>query len=247
MTHSRREWMSRVAHSGASCIATKPPQQFKTAPARKIRTDGGEEMHADDLHSPNKDSSSSIESGRELSQLVLDETRHQLLMNMLGHPQQKPSFKELNYMSSSSKSTISEHLSKLVQYGVVDKLELPKGKRNHGLPRTFYQVSEPGYALLNKVSPIPVADRWLQDQYQQVEKPEKIKQYEELPRTDAERRTDRVDTAKLRQLRELVSNRAGASENTKTDAPLLRGAKKALGREYEKMQRLHSEWKNLTE
>jgi DNA-binding HxlR family transcriptional regulator len=187
-------------------MTQKDPNQSETVQRHEIKADGGEKDQMNELYDLGRSGSGPMGPGRMFSHFIMEDTRYQLLMNMLGHPQQKPSFKELNFMTSCSKSTVSEHLSKLVRYGIVDKLEVPKGRRKRGRPRTFYQVSGPGYILLNSASPLPVDDRWLQNRYKQVEKPKKIEQYEELSRVDAEKVTQDVDEDKLKQLHGLVSD-----------------------------------------
>jgi DNA-binding transcriptional ArsR family regulator len=123
-----------------------------------------------------------VEQRLESLRAVVQDTRFTLIQNILGHPAQEPSLKELAYVNpDKSKSTIREHLGKLVDYGIVEKTELRKERRTRDLPHQFYQLTGGGHKFL-KEQGLLGAEKTLQELYSRVEKPEHIVRYEEAPR-----------------------------------------------------------------
>lgn len=139
---------------------------------------------------------------RDTLKTVVQDTRFTLIQNILGHPVQEPSLKELDFVNpSKSKSTIREHLNKLVDNGVVEKTELSKERRSRDLPRQFYRLTREGREFL-ETQGLLQAEETLRELYSRVEKPQHIKDYEEAPRPngrgDSEEDTDSEDTVNLR-------------------------------------------------
>jgi hypothetical protein len=179
----------------------------------EIRTDGGSNVDMTNTDEPERNTdrskdrvdSDEFEPKRDVVNFVTQDTRYNLVVDMLGHPQQSPSLEELNYMNPSrSKSTIVNHLNELVKYGITKKLEIPGGLRERNLPRTFYRVSEPGYTLLRCYNLVPLDDRILQDRYSEIEKSEKIERYESAPRHEAVELTDNIEENKVHELNNAV-------------------------------------------
>lgn len=135
---------------------------------------------------PNPDDRSQI-------RLVTEETRGNLIQDMLGHPRVSPSFDELNYMNpSKSRSTIRDHLNRLIEAGVVSKLLLPETDRQNDRPYTFYILSAKGLELLvNHNLFIDELDS-IREDYESVEKPGFIKkcEYASRPASVEERLSD---------------------------------------------------------
>jgi len=70
---------------------------------------------------------SDLESVRERLNVVTQETRFSLLQDILGHPSELPTLKELDYVNpSKSQTTIRQHLQQLVDAGIVEEVLLPR-------------------------------------------------------------------------------------------------------------------------
>jgi len=66
---------------------------------------------------------SDLESVRERLNVVTQETRFALLQDILGHPSELPTLKELDYVNpSKSQTTIRQHLQQLVDAGIVEEV-----------------------------------------------------------------------------------------------------------------------------
>jgi hypothetical protein len=70
---------------------------------------------------------SDLESVRERLNVVTQETRFSLLQDILGHPSELPTLKELDYVNpSKSQTTIRQHLQQLVDAGIVEEVLYPR-------------------------------------------------------------------------------------------------------------------------
>lgn len=138
--------------------------------------------------------------------LVTDRMNYSLLMKILAHPKQSPSLQELVYLyPDKGQTTIVEALEELVEWGILERLVIPTGKRSRSLPYVFYQISEPGYKLLQALG-IVINEEDLQHWYSDLPKPEQINRYEEAPRDAAVVESENVDKSKRDGLEEVVSN-----------------------------------------
>ena len=127
---------------------------------------------------------SDLESVRERLNVVTQETRFALLQDILGHPSELPTLKELDYVNpSKSQTTIRQHLQQLVDAGIVEEVLLPEDRRRNDLPYKFYGISESGRQFLDEHKLIRAQDT-LREIYDRVEKTEDIKRYETAPRPD---------------------------------------------------------------
>lgn len=123
-----------------------------------------------------------IDDERKTLNVVTQETRFVLLQNILGHPQQLPSLKELSYVNpSKSDGTIYEHLRTLIGAGIVVSHELPSDERSRDLPYKFYGLTDGGRDFLEDHGLLR-AEATLEEAYEAVEKPERIDRYETAPR-----------------------------------------------------------------
>lgn len=123
-----------------------------------------------------------IDNERKLLNLVTQETRFVLIQNIVAHPKEMPSLKELAYANpSKSKSTIRNHLTKLISSGVVETVELPKDERRRDLPHKFYCLTESGKTLLEKHELLR-AKKTLKEMFLLLEKTERIEKYIDAPR-----------------------------------------------------------------
>lgn len=135
------------------------------------------------------------ENQRKRLNTVTQETRFVLVQNILSHPTQLPTLKELSYVNpSKSKSTIREHLETLIENGIVAEYALPKDERKRDLPWRFYGLTEEGRELLEEFELLGAEDT-LQDMYSMLETTEEIDKYAQAPRPDREGEevNDRVD------------------------------------------------------
>ncbi|MBB6090836.1 DNA-binding transcriptional ArsR family regulator [Halobacterium salinarum] len=127
---------------------------------------------------------SELESVRERLNVVTQETRFALLQDILGHPSELPTLKELDYVNpSKSRTTIRQHLQQLVDADVVEEVLLPEDRRQNDLPYKFYGISENGRQFLEEHKLYRAQDT-LREIYDRVEKTEDIKRYETAPRPE---------------------------------------------------------------
>lgn len=127
---------------------------------------------------------SELESVRKRLNVVTQETRFALLQDILGHPSELPTLKELDYVNpSKSQTTIRQHLQQLVDAGIVKEVLLPDDRRQNDLPYKFYGISESGRQFLEEHKLYRAQDT-LQEIYGRVEKTEDIKRYETAPRPE---------------------------------------------------------------
>lgn len=125
-----------------------------------------------------------VDRERERLSVVTQETRFAVLQDVLGHPEQLPTLKELDYVNpSKSDSTIREHLDALVDVGVVERVELPPERRSRDLPHVFYGITEDGRQFLDRHGLLRAEDS-LQEAYDAVEKTDEIATYESAPRPE---------------------------------------------------------------
>lgn len=121
---------------------------------------------------------SDLESVRERLNVVTQETRFALLQDILGHPSELPTLKELDYVNpSKSQTTIRQHLQQLVDAGIVEEALLPEDRRKNDLPYKFYGISESGRQFLEEHKLLRAQDT-LREIYDRVEKTDDIERYE---------------------------------------------------------------------
>ncbi|MCU4801739.1 helix-turn-helix domain-containing protein [Halobacteria archaeon HArc-gm2] len=127
---------------------------------------------------------SDLESVRERLNVVTQETRFALLQDIIGHPSELPTLKELDYVNpSKSQTTIRQHLQQLVDAGVVEEVLLPEDRRQNDLPYKFYGISESGRPFLEEHNLLRARET-LREVYDRVEKTDEIERYETAPRPE---------------------------------------------------------------
>ena len=125
-----------------------------------------------------------LDTVRERLNVVTQETRFSLIQDILGHPSGLPTLKELDYVNPSrSQTTIRQHLQRLVETGIVQKVELPGDRRQNDLPYTFYGTSEEGRRFLEEHKLLR-AEETLRKIYDRIEKTAEIERYESAPRPE---------------------------------------------------------------
>lgn len=144
--------------------------EYKTV---KKRTDGGE----------SEINQTRFEETREWLDLLSQETRANIVQNILGHRYMMPSLYEFAYLNpSKNKGTIKGHLDKLVETDFILRVTLPQGKRQRDHPDTFYILSNEGYRFLQRHSLlIPDIDE-IRSDHSRVKRSDKFKKYEYAPR-----------------------------------------------------------------
>ena len=119
---------------------------------------------------------------RERLHVVTQDTRFVLLQNILGHPSQSPSMKELAYLNpSKSEGTLYQHLERLIEADIVEAYTLSGEERTRDLPYKFYGMSEQGKAFLDRHGLLR-AEETLGEVYERVEKNDQIERFERAPR-----------------------------------------------------------------
>ncbi|AKH98741.1 helix-turn-helix domain-containing protein [Halanaeroarchaeum sulfurireducens] len=127
---------------------------------------------------------SDLKSVRERLNVVTQETRFALLQDILGHPSELPTVKELDYVNpSKSQTTIRQHLQQLVDTGIVEEVLLPEDRRQNDLPYKFYGISESGRQFLEEHKLLRAQDT-LREIYARVDKTDDVKRYETAPRPE---------------------------------------------------------------
>jgi predicted transcriptional regulator len=88
----------------------------------------------------------------------------------------------LDYVNPNrSQTTIRQHLQRLVEAGIVEKVELSEDRRQNDLPYTFYWISEERRRFLEEHKLLR-AQETLRGIYDRVEKTAEIGRYESAPR-----------------------------------------------------------------
>ena len=131
---------------------------------------------------PSVESTDGINTWRAL-QKATDKKRADILADIIGHPSGLPTVEELDYMNPPlSDDAIRRHLKTLMDVGVVEEVELEVGNRVRGYPFKFFRLTEPARKLFDKNGLFPQT-AWKR-QYQSVEKTDRIREIEEMPRPD---------------------------------------------------------------
>jgi len=118
-----------------------------------------------------------------LLQTVTDESRANIVADVVGHPKGAPSVDELAKTNPSlQKDTIRGHLAVLKDANVVAELVIPAGERTRGYPYKFYQLTEEARELFDANGLFP-EDSWRR-QYERLEKDPELRELEAMPRPD---------------------------------------------------------------
>lgn len=134
--------------------------------------------------STSNQSPAELDRERERLNVVTQETRFSLVQDIVGHPAQLPTLKELGYVNpSKNQTTLRQHLQKLIDAGIVEEVILPNDRRQNDLPYKFYGLSDDGRRFL-KAHKLLRAEKTLREIYSQIEKTEAVQRYEEAPRPE---------------------------------------------------------------
>lgn len=116
-----------------------------------------------------------------LLQTVTEESRANIVADVVGHPKGAPSVDELAKTNPSlQKDTIRGHLSVLKEANVVEELVVPAGERTRGYPYKFYRLTEEARELFDANGLFP-EDAWTR-QYERLKKDPELRELEAMPR-----------------------------------------------------------------
>lgn len=123
-----------------------------------------------------------LDDRRELLDVATQKTRFTLIQNIVSHPEELPSLEELVLLNPSlRRSTIHEHLQKLVSVGAVEKLENTDNDVRQGVPTTFYGLTDRGRETLAGTGLFDAAET-LKHFYDRIDKTEEHLKYEQAQR-----------------------------------------------------------------
>lgn len=113
---------------------------------------------------------------------ITQDSRANIISDLVGHPDGMPSMAELEYMNPSlSRSAITEHVEVLEEAGVVASVEFPPGQRpSRDLPYKFYFITDQARELFDRSNIFD--ERVWRDTYAQVQKTDEIERYEAVTR-----------------------------------------------------------------
>lgn len=119
----------------------------------------------------------------EVIHYLTQPTRASIVQTIIGHPENAPSKTEIDYMiPSKSPGTISQHLNGLREHGYVERVRVPDDIVERDGPDAFYTLTPDGWDVLERHNLfIPDRDR-IAEEYEAVEKSDKVRRYEGLPR-----------------------------------------------------------------
>lgn len=126
----------------------------------------------------------SLDSRREMLDIATQKTRFTLVQGIISHPRELPSLRELELMNPSlARTTIHEHLQKLVDVGVVEQVESLETKDDPNRPSKFYGLTDEGRDVLQGTGLFDAADT-LKHYYDSIQKTEEHERHESAPRPD---------------------------------------------------------------
>lgn len=116
-------------------------------------------------------------------QTVTDETRANLVADIVGHPKELPSVEELAYTNPPiGERAVRRHLETLVDVGVVRERSFETDERVSGFPSKFYELTDRARELFDRNGLFPV-EPWRRE-YNSIEKTPRIRELESLPRPE---------------------------------------------------------------
>lgn len=125
-----------------------------------------------------------LDSRREMLDIATQKTRFTLIQGIISHPKELPSLRELELMNPSlARTTIHEHLQKLIDVGVVERVENPETEDDPNYPSKFYGLTDEGQNVLGGTGLFDAADT-LKHYYDRVQKTEEHDRHESAPRPE---------------------------------------------------------------
>jgi hypothetical protein len=121
---------------------------------------------------------------REMMQLLSQETRHDIVQALLGHPHHLASEDEIDYLvHNKSTGAVQDALGRLVEEDILAIYEHEPNKHTRDFPYKFYGFTEYGIDVLdqfNYLKGVPFA----RAVHEKTRKSAKIERHEDAPRPD---------------------------------------------------------------
>lgn len=131
---------------------------------------------------PVENTTNPLDQQRELMDLLSQETRHQIIQVILGHPEHLPSADELDALiADKTIKSITDHLDRLQTAGIIEEYTHESNRSTRGLPWQFYGPAEHGIDVLgefNYLRGVPMARAVIK----KTRTTEKIDRHMEAPR-----------------------------------------------------------------
>jgi hypothetical protein len=124
-----------------------------------------------------------LEEQREIYELLSQETRHLILQNILGHPQNLPSLDELDHMIRKNKASIADQLDILEEENIIQECDYEPNESSRDLPSKFYTFTQQGLEILEEHNYLRGL-QFARTVYDNTRKTEKVERHEEAPRPD---------------------------------------------------------------
>jgi len=129
----------------------------------------------------NVDGSDQNETQQTVQQYLSQETRHNILQVILGHPHHLVSVTEFDYYIPKSRSTISEQLADLADHKILTQYSHQPNAEVRDLPTDFWGFTEFGLRLIaeyNYLRGLPI----MRAAHDATDKTEKVQRHEGSPR-----------------------------------------------------------------
>jgi|AntDeeMinimDraft_4_1070355.scaffolds.fasta_scaffold01211_4 tetratricopeptide (TPR) repeat protein len=117
----------------------------------------------------------------EIRHLITQDTRFQIIQNILAHPETLPSLRELEYVTDKGKTTIHEHIETLEEAGVVERHKLENA--NVDDPSTFFGLTPYGLSVVDQLDLFNDLGL-IREMYSSMDKPQGVKDSEDAPRPE---------------------------------------------------------------
>ena len=118
----------------------------------------------------------------ETIQTVAAGPRASLITDIVAHPKGSASIPELEFLNPNlDTETIRNHLTALQKAGVIEERVLNYESRDRKLPKRFYAITDEARDLFDEHGVFPEQE-W-QNLYAHIQKPDEIRELEELPRS----------------------------------------------------------------
>ena len=127
------------------------------------------------------DDAAPYETQRTVQRYLSQETRHNILQVILGHPEHLVSVTEFDYYISKSRSTISEQLEDLASHDILRQYHHEPNAEVRDIPADFWGLTEFGVDLLeeyNYLRGLPI----MRAAHDATHKTEAVQRHEDAPR-----------------------------------------------------------------
>lgn len=129
------------------------------------------------------DDAAPYETQRTVQRYLSQETRHNILQVILGHPEHLVSVTEFDYYISKSRSTVSEQLEDLASHEILGQYHHEPNAEVRDIPADFWGLTAFGVSLLeeyNYLRGLPI----MRVAHDATHKTETVQRHEDAPRPD---------------------------------------------------------------